>query len=361
MEILWLGKRFYTNKDALSEHFGRMYQLPQKWQRSGQSVRLWLIDYHSRKSIHENDDGMLVASTPLLSLEFVRQLLHTLVTKRAHYIIASGDCYIGLLGWILARLSGAAFVFDVYDKYDEFAGYRRLGGFDPFKFLLKHADRLMFASRRLAKAFTTKLCAPIRVVPNGVDSVLFAPRDMRVCRRELGLPDDVLFVGYFGGMEAERGVADLIDAVTRLRAHGQVVELLLAGKAVPELPLDITGVRYYGMVPHAQIPLLINACDVVVVPYRHGPFIDMAASVKIAEYLACQRPLVVTDTPNYSDNFPAQAAMMGQALCRAADPDDMARALVYQLETHMILSVPERIGWESIAEDALYWLEDQHH
>ena len=29
--ILFLGKRFFTNKDALLERFGRVYQLPSIW------------------------------------------------------------------------------------------------------------------------------------------------------------------------------------------------------------------------------------------------------------------------------------------------------------------------------------------
>ena len=360
MNILWLGKRFYTNKDTLSEHFGRMYQLPQQWQQAGQQVRLWLVDYHTRESIRGNDGGMVVATTPLFSLEFMRQVFYTLITKRAHYIIASGDCYLGLLGWILARLSGAIFVFDVYDKYDVFSGYRRLGSFDLFVFLLKRADRLMFASKKLAETLSKKLHAPHFVVPNGVDSALFGPRSMQACRQELGLREDILFVGYFGGMEWEHGVADLIDAVACLRAKGQAVELLLAGRAVPELPLDAPGIRYLGMVPHTKIPLLMNACDVLVVPYRHGPFIDMAASCKIAEYLACRRPLVSTDTPNLSANFPTQAGMMGPALCRVSDPNDMARALAYQLKTHMVLPMPERITWDAIADDTLRWLQTNH-
>ena len=31
--ILFLGKRFYTNKDALQERFGRIFHLPMEWAR----------------------------------------------------------------------------------------------------------------------------------------------------------------------------------------------------------------------------------------------------------------------------------------------------------------------------------------
>ncbi len=112
------------------------------------------------------------------------------------------------------------------------------------------------------------------------------------------------------------------------------------------------------MVPHKQMPGLLSACDVVVVPYRLSPIMNMGASCKIAEYLACRRPLVATITPNFLDNFPMQAAMMGQSLCQASDPDDMARALAYQFEARVIPPLAENMTWETIADDTLRWLQE---
>ncbi len=112
------------------------------------------------------------------------------------------------------------------------------------------------------------------------------------------------------------------------------------------------------MVPHKQMRGLLSACDVVVVPYRLSPIMNMGASCKIAEYLACRRPLVATITPNFLDNFPMQAAMMGQSLCQASDPDDMARALAYQFEARVIPPLAENMTWETIADDTLRWLQE---
>lgn len=358
MNILWLGKRFYTNKDALRERFGRMYRLPMHWHESGQHVQLWLVDYHTRESISMSDAGMAVVSAPIFGFATLRQILRTITIRRPNCIVASGDCYLGLLGWVLARLSGARFVLDVYDKYDDFSGYRRFGGFEPLTFLLEHADGLMFASRALAESLCSGLLKPCHVAPNGIDPEQFKPRDMLECRRECGLPSDVILVGYVGSMESDRGVTDLIDAMIHVRAAGIPAELLLAGKVEQGLVPDHAWIRYLGMVPHAKVAALLNACDVVVVPYRIGPFMDMGASCKIAEYLACLRPLVATETRNFSANFAAQAALMGQALCRASDPVDLARALRYQLKTHMVLPATNEMSWGSIAAGALNWLKE---
>lgn len=49
--ILFLSKRFYTNKDAWKERFGRIFRLPLEWSKSGEDVLLWLLDDHSRESV----------------------------------------------------------------------------------------------------------------------------------------------------------------------------------------------------------------------------------------------------------------------------------------------------------------------
>jgi hypothetical protein len=94
-----------------------------------------------------------------------------------------------------------------------------------------------------------------------------------------------------------------------------------------------------------------------VLPYRRGPIIDMAASCKIAEYLLCDRPLVATDTPNFTSNFPKQASELGPALCSPGEPADLARAISLQLREPRIVSRPEEHTWSRIAGDTLAALE----
>ena len=153
MRVLFIGKRHYTNRDAMEERYGRIYQLPLHWAKQGTETRLWLIDYHERLSSKRHDHGMQVDSTPIRGLGWISKAMGVIVGRRSEqrptHIVASGDAYIGLLGWCLARLTGARFIFDVYDKYDEFSGYRKPLDWDLFGFLLRRADACWFASRRL--------------------------------------------------------------------------------------------------------------------------------------------------------------------------------------------------------------------
>jgi hypothetical protein len=142
-----MGKRFYTNRDALTERYGRIYQLPRYWADEGVHTRLWLVDYHTRETRHVSDGSLEVLSSPALGLRSAWRLLGERFGRsgrRPDTLVASGDCYIGLVAWRLAKRIGARFVFDVYDKYDEFPTYRRLPGLDPFAFLLERADTRLF-------------------------------------------------------------------------------------------------------------------------------------------------------------------------------------------------------------------------
>jgi glycosyltransferase involved in cell wall biosynthesis len=351
--LLLLGKRHYTGKDAWAERFGRLWHLPAQWARAGVDTRLWLVDYHTRARVDAVVDGLQVDAAPLFGLRTLR-LAWRALRWRPQVLVASGDAYLGLLGWVLARLAGARFVFDVYDKYDAFAGYRRPLGFDLFGFLRRRADVRLYASQALLDAYAAEGHAGVDVpVANGVDPAVFRTLPQADSQAALGLDPAARWVGYFGGMEADRGVADLVDAIDRLRADGNDVRLVVGGRRHPATDLDRPWIDYRGLVAHADMPRHLAACDVLAIPYRRTPFMDMGASCKIAEYLMCARPIVSTRTPNFTANFPEQAAALGAGLCEPADPADLARALAHQLRAAVVLSAPADLAWPAIATRAL--------
>lgn len=351
MKVVWLSKRHYTHKDALVERFGRVYQLPLEWSRST-TIRLELLDYYSRKSMEAADGALGISSTPVRSPIAVRKMIRRIFEFRPDVIVVSGDCFIGLLSLWLARRTNARLVFDIYDDYRKFGAYRAFLGWNAYGHLLRRADLVLYASQALAKKHDEG--TRWHLVPNGVDPDLFRPQSTIAARTRVGLAvDGTRWVGYFGGMEPERGSDDLIAAVGLLHARDPSVRLVLCGKRVPGQALDKPWVDYRGSVEHTRIPDFINACDVVALPYRHGPMIDMASSCKIAEYLFCERPLVATGTPNLVSNFPMQAQELGPALCTPGDPADLARAIDYQLKVHRIVSRPEQHTWADISQDTL--------
>ncbi|MBW8075188.1 MAG: glycosyltransferase [Metallibacterium scheffleri] len=353
--VLFIGKRYYTNRDALLDRYGRIFELPSRWVGMGIAAQLWLVDYHGRVAWHGEVEGLPLFSTPVFGTRFVRALLAQVLAvgkrRRPTHVVASGDCYIGLLGWLLARLCGARFAFDVYDRYDLFQGYRALPGFDPWKFLLARSDRLLFASRVLASD-----CDPAAsrsaIVPNGIDPERFFPRDRDLCRAEFGLDTQTTFVGYAGSLDPDRGIEDLLEAVELLRRDGRDIALLLAGAQRAGLDLQRPWVRYLGNLPPQRVPVALGCCDVLALPYRSTPYLDMASSCKIAEYLACARPIAATRTPNLQSNFPQQASQLEARLAEPGDAQSLARSIDAQLRDPVVVASQPQMNWQCVAAHA---------
>jgi len=356
MRVLFIGKRFYTNRDACTERFGRIYQLPYWWAQAGHEVYLWLIDYHGRDVGRTMDGELEVETTPVLRWRFLVRWISVCFSRfgarRPDVIVASGDCYTGLVAYLAAFFSGAKFVFDVYDRYDVFEGYRRLPGFDPLSFLLRRSWIATFASTKVLedlKPYTER----VLLVPNGVDLDRFRPLPMAESRKQFELPENIPLVGYFGSMEPERGIEDLIAAVAILVDSGMRVNLVIGGKADPNINFDYPWLHYLGNIEFSMMPAVLASCDVLALPYRQGAFVDNASSCKIAEYIAVQRPVVATRSPNLTRNFPRQAEQLDGLLATPGDAKELAQCLRSQFSEVRLVDMPKGISWREISESML--------
>lgn len=301
MSILFIGKRFYTNRDAYTEKFGRIYQLPYHWSKEI-PTKLWLIDYHNKDKISDTDEDLEIVSTPIFSFLFIMIFLKTIIIHRPKTIVVSGDCYIGLLGYIASKLCSSKFIFDVYDKYDTFSGYKNLGFKNLYQFLLQKADVCFFASKKL-KENSEKICKKTMLVLNGVDTNHFYPRDINHSREYFDLDKLHIYVGYFGSMELERGIDDLISAVELLHRENKNIHILLAGKKRDDLNLNHSFIHYLGNLPFNTVPIAMACCNLLALPYRNSQFLDHASSCKIGEYIAMDIPILMTNANSLIHNI----------------------------------------------------------
>jgi glycosyltransferase involved in cell wall biosynthesis len=160
-------------------------------------------------------------------------------------------------------------------------------------------------------------------------------------------------------MEPERGIADLIEATASLRKSGVDVGLVIGGKADPAINLDHPWVHYLGNLPFEQMPAALASCDLLALPYRQGSFVDNASSCKIAEYIAMERPIVATRSPNLTQNFPEQASQLDGLLATPGDVNELARCLQSQLTERRLVSMPGGMSWREISEQVSAVLDDQ--
>ncbi|GBD13342.1 D-inositol 3-phosphate glycosyltransferase [bacterium HR24] len=161
------------------------------------------------------------------------------------------------------------------------------------------ADRVVCPSQGEKEALVRLYGVPsgrVHVVPCGVDTALFSPRDRVQARAQLGLAVDSPVVLFVGRLEPFKGL-DLL-----LRAHARLslpALLLIVGgdqrdEALRERLRNLARrlgtaerVTFLDAVPHERLPLYYGAADVCAVPSHYESF-GLAA----LESMACGTPVV---------------------------------------------------------------------
>ncbi|MBM3585026.1 MAG: glycosyltransferase family 4 protein [Alphaproteobacteria bacterium] len=174
------------------------------------------------------------------------------------------------------------------------------------EWLLGRVTHVLFCQSAEDAAFARRLRLlpagrPVEAIGNGVDPGLFAPPDAAARARqraELKTPDDATVIVTVGRLVAEKGYAELIDAVGLLDAHlwivgerlpsdqGGTVDGLLRAAASDAR----RGARLRLLGARDDVPAILNAADVfVLASHREG----MPRSV--IEAMMAGLPVVGTD------------------------------------------------------------------
>jgi glycosyltransferase involved in cell wall biosynthesis len=346
LKVVFLVKRFYTNKDLIEDRFGRLFYFPTILAEMGHECDVIALDTKNSVAIDIRQDN--VRFRTLTKRSFWRllssaSLCNKLGLSGADVVFSSGDSYYGYLGLRLARHLSAKAVFDIYDDYAHFGSNRLPLMRSMLTTAASKSDLLICASEPIRNTYSS-LQANAVLVQNGVDNRVFVPEDKQSARSSAGLGSGEVVVGYFGSIHDLRGIDDLIAAIELLRTQGRDIKLLLAGRDYGDADLKRSWIDYRGMVSQDEVVTLINACDVVTIPYKDTDIIRMTNACKLMEYFACNVPVVVTDVSDYASYFP-------EAFCCVAKPSDpasLAEAISNQLENGNVVDADAVISWEKL-------------
>lgn len=160
----------------------------------------------------------------------------------------------------------------------------------------------------------------VEVIPNGVDTEVFAPRDRLAARAALGLPPDasvLLFVAEWTDVP-HKGFALLLDALRRLPRRDDLV-LLSLGVLRRSVDVPFRHVHAGTIDNDRRLSEVYSAADLFTIP-------SLADNLPntVMESLACGTPVVGFDVGGIPDMVrPGQTG----ALAPAGDVDSLAAAI----------------------------------
>ena len=350
MKICLLCKRLYTNRDLIADRFGRLFHFPVQLAHLGHDVTVLALDYDKSRTREDHViDAVTFKSTPVIgALRTPWGLLSAMrqATKAdPDVIIASGDIYLGTIAHAISAIRRIPYIFDLYDDYRCFKSAKIPGMSALLRRATHHATAVIVASNPLKHMFAP-LNQNIFVIENGTDTALFRRMEQADCRRKLLLPHAVPIVGYFGSIEERRGIHTLLRAISLCRTKHPDIRLLIAGSNDANIDFGAIGVDYRGLVPQHQVPELINACNVVTIPYHRDPYIDATNACKISEYLAAQVPVAVSNVSDMATLFRETP----EVLAEPGDPYSLSQVILRQLSDPIRSPFDADLTWGALGQ-----------
>ena len=213
----------------------------------------------------------------------------------------------GFTAWLLARLKGIPFLFEVRDLWPEFAiavevlTNRTLIRLSLWleSFLYRHADRVIINSPGFEAHVRQRGARHVELVPNGADPAMFDPLDRGETFRKLHHLNDKYVVLYAGahGMSNDLGV--LLESARLLADQPRIQIVLLGdGKEKANLQaqaatLNLSNVSFIASVPKDEITGAMAAADACVAILKPVQAYKTTYPNKVFDYMCAGRPVVL--------------------------------------------------------------------
>ncbi len=194
------------------------------------------------------------------------------------------------------------------------------------------------------------------MIPNGVDETIFHPMNAGDARNSLGIDPHVPWIIFVGNLAPWQGTDILVKAMPYVRRIVPDARLFIAGGGHDRLRLARLSRRlelgasvvFGGEVKHARVPQVIAAARVCAAPFistdvRRNP----GSPLKLYEYLACQRPVVTTDTGSVGQFIRRHG---GGVAVAPGDPAALARGITGFLQNPVVASRRAAEGRRSVLE-----------
>lgn len=230
--------------------------------------------------------------------------------KEYDYIFCeSPPLFLGISAYLLCKNKNAKLIFNVSDLWPESA--EKLG-LVTNKFFLKLAtilEEFLYKKSVLITGQTQGIVKNIRGrfpnkkvywLPNGVDLSLFNPETINSeWRRENGFSENDLLLLYAGIIGYAQGLDIILKAADKTKNNAEIKYLLLGSgpekERLMELKrkMNLENVIFLDLVSKSEMPKIVKAVDVALVPLKKLDLFLGAIPSKIFENLAMKKTLLL--------------------------------------------------------------------
>jgi len=243
----------------------------------------------------------------------------------------------------------------------------------------KQDDLAAAAASRGIITVTAKLCEMLLedavrskavVAPDAADTAAFdAIRESALeLRKRLHLPQDAALIGYTGRLrtfDSEKGIPELVEAFSMvLESHPRTRLIVIGGDSedIQRYQQQIqkggmgSRIHFISHIPPNSVPRYLKALDVLVAPFPATEhYMHAMSPLKIFEYMAAQKPMVVSDLPSIREILSEKEAFF----CKPGDPTALAEAIIEALrkpdeasrKANAAHHLAERYTWQNRADN----------
>jgi len=165
----------------------------------------------------------------------------------------------------------------------------------------KHASKILAISKKIQTHFQSSRSDKVELFPIVVDFHRF----------DIETEEQKYMMGYIGSFAPKDGVHLLLDAVSILIPKLPKIKLRLIGHnpKLQELVAEVEtrGLQDYveitGTVTFQEVPWLLQECDTLIMNRDSSAFASFGYPIKLGEYFACNKPVLMSDGGGFSDDF----------------------------------------------------------
>jgi len=227
---------------------------------------------------------------------------------------SSPPIFVGLSGWVLAQLLGAAFVLDIRDIWPDSAvaagqisdsGFAYRGGRWMEKFLYRQADAITCVATPMKEYIASHTDKPVEVIYNGVKVDGHEPPSNKAAEDVLEMHQSIagshklLYAGNFGHVQQLEVALSALHQLKEERLNHPWELFLLGGgvkKEFLERKVDSLGLRdrvhFLEPVPKKKVGTYLGSADALFIHLQNSEVLKLTIPSKVFDYMLAERAIV---------------------------------------------------------------------